>query len=53
MAQEILSAPATISMIFLKNPPGQGEFPQARLMNALVDFDKPLIAAVQGAARRF
>lgn len=35
---------------FLKNPPGPGEFPQARLMNALLDFDKPLIAAVQGAA---
>jgi enoyl-CoA hydratase/carnithine racemase len=35
---------------FLKNPPGPGEFPQARLMNALIDFDKPLIAAVHGAA---
>jgi enoyl-CoA hydratase/carnithine racemase len=35
---------------FLKNPPGSGESPQARLMNALVDFDKPLIAAVHGAA---
>jgi enoyl-CoA hydratase/carnithine racemase len=35
---------------FLKNPPGQGESPQARLMNALVNFDKPLIAAVHGAA---
>jgi enoyl-CoA hydratase/carnithine racemase len=35
---------------FLKNPPGRGESPQARLMNALVDLDKPLIAAVQGAA---
>jgi enoyl-CoA hydratase/carnithine racemase len=35
---------------FLKNPPGPGNFPQARLMEALVDFDKPLIAAVQGAA---
>jgi enoyl-CoA hydratase/carnithine racemase len=35
---------------FLKNPPGSGESPQARLMNALVDFDKPLIAAVRGAA---
>jgi enoyl-CoA hydratase/carnithine racemase len=35
---------------FLNNPPGPGDSPQARLMNALVDFDKPLIAAVQGAA---
>src|SRR6201988_4128302 len=35
---------------FLKNPPGPGDSPQAQLMNALVDFDKPLIAAVQGAA---
>ena len=35
---------------FLKNPPGPGESPQARLMNALIDFDKPLVAAVQGAA---
>jgi enoyl-CoA hydratase/carnithine racemase len=35
---------------FLKNPPGPGDSPQARLMNAFVDFDKPLIAAVQGAA---
>src|SRR6267142_1182146 len=29
---------------------GPGESPQARLMNALIDFDKPLIAAVHGAA---
>jgi enoyl-CoA hydratase/carnithine racemase len=35
---------------FLKNPPGPGESPQAQLMHALLDFDKPLIAAVQGAA---
>src|ERR1700760_3668792 len=35
---------------FLKNPPGPGESPQARLMNALINFDKPLIAAVHGAA---
>src|SRR5258707_8678205 len=35
---------------FLKNPPGPGESPQARLMNALIEFDKPLVAAVHGAA---
>jgi enoyl-CoA hydratase/carnithine racemase len=35
---------------FLKNPPGPGESPQSRLMKALMNFDKPLIAAVQGAA---
>src|SRR3954469_6410730 len=35
---------------FLKNPPGAGATPQAQLMNALTDFDKPLIAAVHGAA---
>jgi enoyl-CoA hydratase/carnithine racemase len=35
---------------FLENPPGPGESPQALLMNALLDFDKPLIAAVHGAA---
>jgi enoyl-CoA hydratase/carnithine racemase len=35
---------------FLKNPPGPGESPQACLMNALVNFDKPLVAAIHGAA---
>src|SRR5271163_1232419 len=35
---------------FLENPPGPGESPQARLMEALVNFDKPLVAAVHGAA---
>ena len=35
---------------FLKNPPGPGESPQARLMEALINFDKPIVAAVQGAA---
>src|SRR6266567_1382416 len=35
---------------FLKNPPGPGESPQARLASALLNFDKPLIAAVKGVA---
>ncbi len=35
---------------FIKNPPGAGESPQALLMKALIDFDKPIVAAVQGAA---
>jgi enoyl-CoA hydratase/carnithine racemase len=35
---------------FLKNPPGPGESPQAQLMEALVNFDKPVVAAVHGAA---
>jgi enoyl-CoA hydratase/carnithine racemase len=35
---------------FLKNPPGAGESPQAHLIQALIDFDKPIVAAVQGAA---
>jgi enoyl-CoA hydratase/carnithine racemase len=35
---------------FLKNPHGAGESPQARLGSALANFDKPLIAAVQGPA---
>jgi enoyl-CoA hydratase/carnithine racemase len=35
---------------FLKNPPAPGDSPQARLMHALVYFEKPLIAAVHGAA---
>jgi len=35
---------------FLKTPPGSGESLQARLMKALVNIDKPLVAAVQGAA---
>ena len=35
---------------FLKNPPGPGESPQARLMEALVNFDKPVVAAVHGSA---
>src|SRR5579859_7062061 len=35
---------------FLKNPPGPGESPQALLIKALIDFDKPIVAAVHGAA---
>lgn len=35
---------------FLKNPPGPGESPQARLGNALLNLDKPVIAVVKGAA---
>jgi len=35
---------------FLKNPPGPGESPQAKLMAALLNFDKPIVVAVQGAA---
>jgi enoyl-CoA hydratase/carnithine racemase len=35
---------------FLKNPPGAGESPQARLIKALINFDKPIVVAVQGAA---
>ena len=35
---------------FMKNPPGPGESPQARLMDALMNFDKPIVAAVHGAA---
>jgi enoyl-CoA hydratase/carnithine racemase len=35
---------------FMKNPPGPGESPQARLIQALINFEKPLVAAVQGAA---
>jgi enoyl-CoA hydratase/carnithine racemase len=35
---------------FMKNPPGAGESPQARLIHALINFEKPLVAAVQGLA---
>jgi enoyl-CoA hydratase/carnithine racemase len=35
---------------FMKHPPGPGESPQARLIGALIDFEKPLVAAVHGAA---
>jgi enoyl-CoA hydratase/carnithine racemase len=35
---------------FIKNPPGPGESPQARLMDAFIRFEKPIVVAVQGAA---
>ena len=35
---------------FLSSPPASGESPQARLMKALINFDKPMVAAVHGAA---
>src|SRR5215471_17573999 len=35
---------------FLKNPPGPNDFPQGRLMDALIGFEKPIVAAVQGLA---
>ena len=35
---------------FLKNPPGPGESPQVRLMDAFIRFEKPIVVAVQGAA---
>ena len=35
---------------FLKNPPGPDDSPQSRLINAFIDFEKPIVAAVHGAA---
>jgi enoyl-CoA hydratase/carnithine racemase len=35
---------------FMKNPPAAGESPQSQSMRALINFEKPLVAAVQGAA---
>jgi enoyl-CoA hydratase/carnithine racemase len=35
---------------FLKHPPAAGESPQATLIEALINFDKPIVAAVHGAA---
>jgi enoyl-CoA hydratase/carnithine racemase len=35
---------------FMKNPPTAGESPQSRLIHALINFEKPLVAAVQGVA---
>jgi enoyl-CoA hydratase/carnithine racemase len=34
---------------FLKNPPGAQDSPQSRLIDALIAFDKPIVAAVHGA----
>jgi enoyl-CoA hydratase/carnithine racemase len=35
---------------FLKNPIGPGDGPQSRLIKALINFDKPIVVAVRGAA---
>jgi enoyl-CoA hydratase/carnithine racemase len=35
---------------FTKHPPGPGDSPQARFLKALIQFSKPLIAAVHGVA---
>jgi enoyl-CoA hydratase/carnithine racemase len=35
---------------FMKNPPGPGDSPQNRLIGALINFSKPLVAAVHGVA---
>jgi enoyl-CoA hydratase/carnithine racemase len=33
---------------FVKNPPGPGESPQASLMDSFLNFEKPIVVAVQG-----
>ena len=35
---------------FLKNPPGPEDSPQSRLINAFIALEKPIVAAVHGAA---
>jgi len=35
---------------FVQHPPGPGESPQARLVHALIALEKPVVAAVRGAA---
>jgi enoyl-CoA hydratase/carnithine racemase len=35
---------------FMKNPPSPGDSPQGQLISALIDFGKPLVAAVHGVA---
>jgi enoyl-CoA hydratase/carnithine racemase len=34
---------------FVKNPPRPGENPQEKLIEAMINFDKPIVAAVHGA----
>ena len=36
---------------FLHNPPAPADNPQRWLMNALIEFDKPIVAAVREKAR--
>jgi enoyl-CoA hydratase/carnithine racemase len=50
MARETPSAQGNDLEDFLKNPLGPGDSLQARLMKSLIDFDKPVVAAVHGAA---
>src|SRR4029077_12604002 len=35
---------------FLKNPIGPDDSPQSRLIEALINFDRPIVAAVHGSA---
>src|SRR5437763_16255277 len=35
---------------FLQNPAGPGKSPQAAMIDALINFDKPMVVAVQGGA---
>src|SRR5437899_11642884 len=35
---------------FLKNPPGQGNSPQAELSDGLINFDKPTVVALENPA---
>src|SRR5262249_18770602 len=35
---------------FIANPPGPGASPQSRLIDALIRFEKPIVAAVHGVA---
>ena len=40
----------TDAVDFLKNPPSPSAYPMGQLMDAFVAFEKPFVAAVQGAA---